>query len=92
MTQAELAREASLSQSTIAQVEAGHKDPSFSTLMKISEALDCHVAVLFSSEEVHVFDMKRMRKKYASVDKLNPTVYHAIGRVVDFARDIGFLK
>ena len=90
MTQAELAKSAGVSQSTVAQIENGDKDPSFSTLLKISQALDCHLAVLFSSEDVHVFDMKRLRKKYNSVDKLNPTLFHAIGRVLQYAREIGF--
>ena len=90
LTQAELAKSAGLSQSTVAQIENGDKDPSFSTLLKIAEALDCHLAVLFSSDDVHVFDMKRLRKKYNSVDKLNPTLFHAIGRVIQYAREIGF--
>ncbi len=90
LTQAELAKSAGVSQSTVAQIENGDKDPSFSSLLKISEALDCHLAVLFSSDDVHVFDMKRLRKKYNSVDKLNPTLFHAIGRVLQYAREIGF--
>ncbi len=92
LTQAALSKAAGVSQSTIAQIESGSKDPSFSTLVKLSTALDCHIAVLFSADDVHVFDMKRLRKKYGSVDKLNETLYHSIGRVVDYAREIGFLK
>lgn len=92
LTQAALSKAAGVSQSTIAQIESGSKDPSFTTLVKLSAALDCHIAVLFSSDDVHVFDMKRLRKKYGSVDKLNETLYHSFGRVIDFAREIGFLK
>lgn len=92
LTQSQLAKKAKVSQSTIAQIESGDKDPSFSTLMNLAEALDCHIAVLFTSDDLHVFDMKRLRKKYTSVDKLNPTLYHSFGRVIDFARQIGFLK
>ncbi len=92
LTQADLAKVADVSQSTVAQIESGDKDPSFSTLLKIAGALDCHLAVLFSSDEVHVFDMKRLKKKYVSVDKLNPTLYFSFGKVIDFAREIGFLK
>ena len=79
LTQAELAKNADGSQSTIAQIESGRKDPSLSTLIKLSKALDCHIAILFSSDEVHVFDMARLKKKYDHVDKLNPTLYYAIG-------------
>ncbi len=92
LTQAELAKVAHISQSTVAQIENGDKDPSFTTLLKLSQALDCHIAVLFTSEDLHVFDMKRLKKKYNSVDKLNPTLYYSFGRVIDFAKEIGFLK
>ncbi len=92
ITQSELAKLAHVSQSTIAQIENGSKDPSFSTLLKLSQALDCHIAVLFTSEDLHVFDMKRLKKKYNSVDKLNPTLYYSFGRVIEFAKEIGFLK
>ena len=91
MTQSQLSKAADVSQSTIAQIESGDKDPSFSTLMKLAAALDCHIAVLFSSDEVHVFDMKRLRRKYSKADKLNPTLYRALGMVVAYAKEIGFL-
>ena len=91
-TQESLAKAAKVSQSTIAQVERGKKEPSLTTLTKLAKALDVHMAILFSSDDVHVFDMARLKKRYTSVDKLNPTIYHAIGRVVEYAREIGFLK
>jgi transcriptional regulator with XRE-family HTH domain len=92
LTQGELAKNAGVSQSTIAHIENGNKDPSLSTLKKIAEALDVHMAVLFSSDQVHVFDMERLKKKYDNVEKLNPTLYFALGKVVAYAREIGFLK
>jgi DNA-binding XRE family transcriptional regulator len=92
MTQMELAKAAQVSQSTIAQIERGGKDPSLSTLLKIAQALDCHIAVLFANDSVHVFDMDRLKAKYDNVEKLNPTLYFALGKVVAWAKDIGFLK
>lgn len=92
MTQQELAKAADVSQSTIAHIENNKKDPSISTLKKIANALDVHIAVLFSTDTVHVFDMERLRKKYDNVEKLNPTLYYAIGKVVAYAKDIGFVK
>ena len=91
LTQAELAKAARVSQSTVAQIERGSKEPSLTTLSKIAKALDVHIAILFASDDVHVFDMARLRKRYDNVDKLNPTIYHALGRVVEYARAIGFL-
>jgi transcriptional regulator with XRE-family HTH domain len=92
ITQAELAKESGVSQSTIAQIEKGKKDPSISTLKKIAAALDVHLAVLFATDDVHVFDMARLKSKYNHVDKLNPTLYTALGKLVQYAKDIGFLK
>jgi transcriptional regulator with XRE-family HTH domain len=92
LTQSELAKLAGVSQSTIAHIEKGMKDPSLSTLKKIAGALDVHIAILFSSDTVHVFDMKRLKLKYNNVEKLNPTLYFAIGKVVQYAKEIGFLK
>lgn len=92
LTQIQLAKMSGVSQSTIAQIESGRKDPSISTLRKIAEALDVHMAVLFTTDDVHVFDMQRLKKKYDNVDKLNPTLYTALGKVVQWAKDIGFLK
>src|SRR5437660_4711331 len=91
-TQAELAKLSKVSQSTIAQIEKGKKDPSISTLKKIAQALDVNLAVLFASDDVHVFDMSRLRKKYNDVEKLNPTLYMALGKVLAWAKDIGFVK
>lgn len=91
LTQAELGNKANLTQATIANLEGGRKDPSVQTLEKLADALDVHIATLFGSDEVYVFDLKRLRRKYNSADKLTPHLYMAIGRVVQYARDIGFV-
>lgn len=90
LTQADLAKVSKVSQSTIAQIESGRKDPSINTLKQIAKALDIEIAILFASDEVHIFDMKRLRAKYKKVDDLNPTLYTAIGKVLRYAKDIGF--
>lgn len=92
LTQAELAIAAGISQSTVAHIENGKKDPSLSTLKKIAIALDVHIAILFASDNVHVFDMQRLKQKYDNVDKLNPTLYFAVGKVVQWAKEIGFIS
>lgn len=92
MTQKQLADLASVSQATIAHIEKSTKDPSIEMLRKISEALDIHIAILFSTNDLYVFDLKRLRRKYNSADKLTPHMYMAIGRVVQYAKDIGFIS
>ncbi len=91
LTQKQLAELAKVSQATIAHIEKSTKDPSVETLRKISGALDIHVATLFSTEDVYVLDMKRLRRKYNSADKLTPHLYMAIGRIIQYAKDIKFL-
>ncbi len=90
MTQADLAKKSKVSQSTIAQIESGRKDPSISTLKQIAEALDIELAILFASDDVHVFDMVRLRRTYKKADELKPTIYTAIGKVLKYAKDIGY--
>lgn len=92
LTQVEFSRKSKISQSAIAQIETGRKDPSIATLKKLAYALDIPIALLFATDDIHVFDMKRLRTKYDHVDKLNPTLYFALGKVVQYARDIGFIK
>lgn len=91
LTQKHLAHLADISQATIAHIEKQTKDPSVETLRKIAEALDIHVATLFSTNDVYVFDLKRLRRKYNTVDKLTPHLYMAIGKVVQYAKDIDFI-
>ena len=92
MSQEDLAKKTALSQSTVSQVEREEKDPSLSTLQKIAEGLDVHIAMLFANENVHVFDLQRLKTKYDNVDKLTPYLYTALGKVVRYATDIGFIK
>jgi transcriptional regulator with XRE-family HTH domain len=92
LTQKQLADLADVSQATIAHIEKSTKDPSVETLRKLSEALDIHVATLFSNDDVYVFDLKRLRRKYTSADNLTPHLYMALGRIVQYAKDIGYIK
>ncbi len=92
LTQKELAELAGVSQATIAHIEKSTKDPSVDTLKKLAAALDTHIATLFATDEVHVFDLRRLRRKYTSADKLTPHLYMALGRVIQFARDISFIQ
>lgn len=91
LTQGELAKKAGVAQSTIAQIESGRKDPSISTLRQIAAALDIEIAILFATDDVHVFDMKRLMARYHKVNDLNPTLHVAIDKVVRYAKKIGFI-
>lgn len=90
-SQAQLARESKVSQPTIAQIESGKKDPSVQTLRQIAQALDVELAAIFAAKDIFVFDLRRLRRKYNNVDKLSPHLYMALGKVVQYAKDIGYL-
>ena len=92
LSQAALAKKAKVSQPAIAQIETGKTDPSVKTLAKIADALGVDIAVLFARANVHIFDMDRLRKKYDHVDKLTDNLYAALGKVVSYAKEIGFTK
>jgi transcriptional regulator with XRE-family HTH domain len=49
-TQDELAQRASLTQAQIANLEAGHANPTLLTIVKLASALDCPVRALFEDE------------------------------------------
>src|SRR5665213_1471695 len=91
LSQQEFAKSAGLSQSTIAHLEKGLKDPSIETLKKLARCLDIDIATIFASEDVHVFDILRLRRKYKNVDQLTPGIYTALGKVIQYARDIKFI-
>jgi transcriptional regulator with XRE-family HTH domain len=91
LSQSSLAKGAGISQPTIAQIEAGKKDPSVKTLSQIAKVLDVEVASLFAADEIFVFDLRRLRRKYDHRDKLTPHLYQALGKVIQYARDIGFI-
>jgi transcriptional regulator with XRE-family HTH domain len=90
-SQTQLAQEAKLSQSTIAQIESGRKDPSVITLRKIAKVVDTELASLFAANDVFVFDLRRLRRKYNHRDKLTPHLYTALGKIIQYARDIKYL-
>jgi transcriptional regulator with XRE-family HTH domain len=91
-TQEQFAKHAEVSQSTIAHIEKGLKDPSVGTLRKIAVALDIDIATIFASRDVHVFDIPRLRRKYKTADDLTESLYTALGKVIQYAKDISFLK
>jgi transcriptional regulator with XRE-family HTH domain len=91
LSQTQLAKDARLSQATIAQIESGRKEPSLPALRQIARALDIEIAALFTGDDIFVFDLRRLRRKYNHADKLTPHLYQALGRVVQYAKDIGFI-
>lgn len=84
-----LAEKAKIGRATMYQLEKkGSKSPTVATLEKIAKALDVNVAVFFATEDVHIFDMKRI-PKYKSKRDLPPTIFKGFHEVVDVAKKLG---
>ena len=91
MSQADLAKKSKVSQSTIAQIETEAKDPSLSTIRKIACGLGVHASALFEEPEVYAINLKEMKVKYRDINRLPDPLYVAIGKIVRYAKEIGFL-
>lgn len=74
MTQVQLAKACSLSQSTICQIEKGQFTPSLDALKAIASALETHLARLFAADDVPVLELKRLRKRYTTWKSLTPSL------------------
>jgi transcriptional regulator with XRE-family HTH domain len=92
MSQSELADAADLSPSSIFQIEKNIKSPTVDTLYKLGKALECNPAIFFVTEDLHVFDMKKLNEEYKKKSDLNDTLFRAISEVVEYAEKLGFCK
>jgi len=81
----ELARLSGVSRSTVYQIEKGEKSPTVDTLTKLAVAMNIDIAVLFATEDIHVFDMKRI-PKYKNKRDLPPTLFKAFHEVMEAAK------
>jgi transcriptional regulator with XRE-family HTH domain len=88
--QSELAKSAFITQSMLSQIEAGSKSPSIEVLTDIAGALDISVAVLFVEDDVHVFDLAKIHRKYKKKKDLPDTLYRAFHDVLELAQKLGF--
>ena len=92
LTQAKLAKKSGVSQSVIADLESGTHDPTLSTLEKVAAGLEIHVALFFSSEDLLVFDLKKLEKNYKTIGSLNETISHALLKITHYAKKIGYIS
>jgi len=92
LSQVEFAERIFLSQSMVAQIELGKNKPSLESLEKIAAELDVELATLFAKRDVYVFDLKRLKARYDHAEKLTPILYMSLGKILQYAKDIGFSK
>lgn len=89
MTQSELSKKAGITQGSLAHLEGGKNSPSVQTLMALAEALDIAPAIFFTSDDVVVFDLKKIREKYKTADALPDRLYRDLNTVVLAAKRLG---
>lgn len=81
MTQDVLAKKCGISQGFLAQVEKSQTLPSLTVLYTLSKYLDVHVSILFASDEVFVFDIRKLRTKYHTKKSWTPAMRRAFVEV-----------
>ena len=73
LTQEELAKMVDVTGSQISQIESGKRKPSFETLLKLGEALDCSSAYLLMGEKnpVTVIDDENVNDDISTIKECN---------------------
>ena len=89
MTQSELASKSGITQGSLAHFEAGKNSPSVQTLMALAAALEISPAIFFTTEDVMVFDIKKIREKYKRAEDLPDKLYRDMNTVVILAKKLG---
>jgi transcriptional regulator with XRE-family HTH domain len=88
-SQSDIAATAGISAAMLSQVEKDKKSPSVEVLGALADALEINPAILFTTEEVHVFDMARLRARYKKAEDLDDTLYRALSEVARYAKKLG---
>jgi transcriptional regulator with XRE-family HTH domain len=89
MTQVQLAEKAGITQGSLAHFEAGNTSPSVQTLMALAKALEISPAIFFVTEDVLVFDLKKIRTRYKKVEDLPDRLYRDLNTVLLLAKKMG---
>lgn len=89
LTQAELAEGAGITQGSLAHFEAGRVSPSVKTLVALARALEISPAIFFVTDDIVVFDLKKIRSKYPKVEDLPDKLYRDLSTVVLLAKRMG---
>ena len=85
LTQKELADKVDVTESMISQYESGKKFPSYETLLKLGEALECQVSDILDDRKSFDFTFSALEKdlilKYRSLDETSRKVVNAVMEV-----------
>lgn len=92
LTQKELSSMIGITQGALGHLENGSRIPKVDTLTKIARALDISPAIFFMTDDVYVFDMKKLRRKYKTRDSLTDSMYRNFQEVILFARQLGLVE
>lgn len=89
LTQSELAKKAGITQGSLAHFEAGKTSPSVQTLMALASALEISPAIFFTSDDVLVFDLKKIQERYKKLEDMPDKLYRDLNTVVLLGKKLG---
>lgn len=89
LTQLDLAKKAGVTQGSLAHFESGKASPSVKTLVGMAAALEISPAIFFVTDDVVVFDLKKIREKYKNAEQLPDKLYRDLNTVCLLARKMG---
>lgn len=86
--QVQLAKKVGITQGALSQLEKSQMDPSLKLLRDLARELNVHIARLFESDDVFVFEMKQLRKRYRKRSDLTPSLTRAIDLVREYIQSL----
>lgn len=89
LTQSELAKGAGITQGSLAHFESGKNSPSVQTLMALAAALEISPAIFFTTENILVFDLKKIQARYKKAEDLPDRLYRDLNTVMLLAKKLG---
>lgn len=89
MTQSELAKKAGITQGSLAHFESGKNSPSVQTLQALARALEISPAIFFTTDDLVVFDLKKINERYKRLEDLPDKLYRDLNTIVLLAKRLG---
>lgn len=90
-SQRDIAKKVKITSAALSLIESDKRSPSVDVLRRLALVLDVSPAQFFIGDDVHVFDMKRLKRRYKRLKDLDDTVYRALDEVIRYAKQIKFL-
>jgi transcriptional regulator with XRE-family HTH domain len=88
MKQAELAKSCGITQGAVSLIEKSQATPSLRVLRQIARVLNVHIARLFVGEDVPVFELQELKKRYKTWESLTPQMRRQFRKVEAYLKSL----